>query len=164
LNGTGNFHFTDGALKGRNIAAMMRNIGSAFQQPSANEKTDFSELSGTFTIAGGIVHNSDLSMKSPLLRVTGAGDADLPNTQIHYMLKPEVVGTLQGQGGKDAGGIVVPVRIEGPLNNPSYTPDLQAALQENLKNPQAVKDTLKSVKGNAKDLKSKLKGLLGGGQ
>src|SRR3546814_11682690 len=70
--------FRDGAIKGINIAAMLRNISTAAIDQSFDEAatTDFAELSGTFTIDKGIVTNKDLSMVAPLARMTGAGRSE----------------------------------------------------------------------------------------
>jgi len=141
LAGTGDFHLKDGEYKGRNILAMARGITSAFTQAS-EESTRFSTLSGSYVIKTGIVSNSDLKLISPLLNAGGAGNVDLPNWQVHYVLKPELVATI-------------PIRIDGPPDNPSYRPDLQAAISENLKDP-------KKLRENAKRLfnKNTLQGLL----
>jgi AsmA protein len=150
LAGSGSVAFRDGKLKGVNLAAMLRNPGKGVSG-SDEEGTDFSELSGTFTVARGIVTTNDFKMNSPLLRVTGAGTADLPNWQEHFLLKPMLVASLQGQDGKDAAGIVVPVDVEGTLDHPHYQPDLKAALQDNLntlKDPARLKQGVKNLKEN----------------
>lgn len=127
LNGKGAVTFTDGAIKGINLAEMVRNVGSAFTAGGGSQKTDFAELGGTFTIASGIVTNKDLALKSPLLRVEGAGTVELPPRTVHYRVEPKAVASLQGQGGQsDLGGITVPVIVEGPWENLSFRPDLQA--------------------------------------
>ena len=160
LAGSGSAHFKDGKLKGPNIAAMLRNLTGA---QNSEEGTEFSELSGTFTAARGVITNNDLKMSSPLLRMTGAGTADLPGWQEHFLLKPTLVASLQGQGGKDASGITVPIIVEGPLDHPSYRPDVKAALEENLKDPAKLKENLGNLKDTFKNrdtIQDGLKGLL----
>ena len=101
LNGKGGVKFANGAIVGINLAAMVRNVSTAFLDSSAGEtqKTDFSELSGTFTIANGLLKNDDLSLQSPLLRVNGAGTSDLPARTLDYRVEPKFAATLEGQGG-----------------------------------------------------------------
>lgn len=137
LDGKGAISFTDGAIKGINIAAMVRNVTSAFDASAAGpQQTDFSELAGTFTIAKGILTNDDLALKSPLLRVEGAGKVDLPDRTLDYRVTPKAVASLEGQGGRtDLGGIMVPVIVRGPWDNLSYQPDLGAAIGQQLKDP-----------------------------
>ncbi|HEX9791150.1 MAG TPA: AsmA family protein [Kiloniellales bacterium] len=162
LNGNGAFKFLDGAVRGLNLAAMLRNVGSAFTDKSAREtqKTDFAELSGTFKIDKGIVRNDDMLLRNPLLRVTGAGTADAPKRTVNYRIEPKAVASLEGQGAAgDAKGVAVPVIVEGPWDNVTYRPDLTAMITDIAKDPtkalEGAKDTLKQLQGGAG-------GLLGG--
>ena len=134
LNGTGGLKVTDGAVKGIDIAGTLRNAkaklgtlkGEQTQQADKSQKTDFSELSGTFAIRNGVARNNDLSIKSPLLRVGGEGDINIGEDSLNYLVKASVVGTSKGQGGRDLDdlkGITVPVRLSGPLTSPKYTID-----------------------------------------
>ena len=125
LGGKGAVSFTNGAIRGINLASMLRNVTTAFTDNGGDQKTDFAELGGTFTIASGIVSNQDLALMAPLIRVGGAGTVDLPKRTLNYRVEPKVAATTQGQGGqKDVGGLSVPVIIEGPWSNLSYRPDL----------------------------------------
>jgi AsmA protein len=127
LDGKGAVSFLNGAITGINLAEMVRNVGTAFTAGGGTQKTDFAELGGTFTMTNGIVTNKDLALKSPLLRVEGAGTVELPPRTVHYRVEPKAVASLEGQGGKtDAGGISVPVIVEGPWDNLSFRPDVAA--------------------------------------
>lgn len=168
LGGKGSMRVNDGAVKGVNIANFIRNLkqgGLLFSQ-NTTESTDFTELSATFDIAQGVLSNKDLSMKSPVLRLAGSGTVSLPPRSLNYRLVPTLVGTIEGQGGKDASGLAVPLLITGPWSNPSVTPDVKGILEESLKNPEALKQNLKDIKGTIKQLNSPKdlgKALLGGG-
>jgi AsmA protein len=85
-------------------------------------------------MAKGILTNNDLALKSPLLRIEGKGTVDLPQRSVNYRIDPKVVASLQGQGGSDAAGLVVPVLVSGPWDNLSYRPDLEALVKQNLQN------------------------------
>jgi len=150
LSGNGNFNVKDGVLKGKNLAAMAKNIGSAFDNNN-DRNTAFSECSGTFTMKNGVAANNDLKLESTAIRITGAGTTDLPEWQIHYLLKPLIVVA-------STPGITVPIRIDGSLDNPRYKPDLQAAITENLKDPAQLKENLKALRKNINS--DTLKGLL----
>jgi len=131
LNGDGAFEFRDGAVKGINLGAMIRNVTSAFLSAEADEpqKTDFSELAATFTITNGILSNNDLAMSAPLFRVVGEGTADLPNRTVNYRITPKLVASTEGQGGDQAlKGLAVPIIVTGPWHDLSYAPDLAAAI------------------------------------
>jgi AsmA protein len=157
LNGTANFAFRDGAVKGINVAGLIRNAQARLAgkpvDDSAPQQTDFSELSGSATIRNGLVNNQDLSAKSPLLRVSGKGQVDLPGDTIDYLLTTEVVKSLEGQGGAGSNeltGLPVPVRIKGQLADPGFSVDLKTVMESKLK--QSVQQKLESrLKGKTTD-------------
>ncbi len=145
LNGDGKAAFTEGAIKGINLAAMVRNVANAFLDPKAQEsqKTDFSELGGTYTIQAGIVRNNDLALKSPLLRIEGKGTVNLPQKTLDYRVEPKAVMSTEGQGGQmQASGVMVPVDVKGPWDNLSYRPDLAALIKVD---PSRALDALKGA-------------------
>jgi uncharacterized protein involved in outer membrane biogenesis len=147
LAGAGDFAFKDGKIKGKNFTALAQNIASSFN--GANAETAFSSVTGSCTIAKGIVYNNDLKMESPAFKANGAGQTDLPNWQVHYVLTPLLV----------SGSIAVPIRIEGALDSPSYKPDVQAAITQNLKNPVKIKEGIKDLRKNLLN-KDAINGLL----
>ncbi len=162
LNGKGDIKISDGTIRGINIAQVISNAKSmVIGVDTSSEKTQFSELGGTYIITQGIVKNDDLVMKAPLLRLKGAGTVDLPNRYVKYLLTPTVVATLQGQGGKDKTGLDIPVMVEGNFEKLKFTPDLASVANDALKNPEKIKDTVKSIKESVKkpdELKNLLKG------
>ena len=125
LNGKGKLSIHDGSIKGFDIAGTLRNLTS-FQQATGPKKTDFSTLSGSFTITNGVVDNRDLFMASPLFRLTGHGKVDLVAKQLDYHAKPKLVGTLIGQGDTLAvrKGLAIPVSIRGSFDNPKILPEI----------------------------------------
>ncbi|MEQ1775320.1 MAG: AsmA family protein [Burkholderiales bacterium] len=161
LNGGASVNLRDGAIKGIDVAGTIRNAkaklgslkGQQTQAADKNQKTDFSELTGTFAIRNGVASNNDLSMKSPLLRVGGAGDINIGEDSLNYLVKATLVGSLKGQDGREASdlkGFTVPVRATGPLTAPSFGLDYSAMLTDNVKQQAEEK------------IKGKLEGLLGG--
>lgn len=151
LNGTGRITVTDGAIIGYNLAAAVRNVstGSLDMTYDKSEKTDFAELSGSFTAKDGLVHNPDLAMNAPLLRVTGSGDIALPPRTLDYRAVPKVVASLTGQGGGDDRGISVPILIRGSWDDPSIQPDMEGLVRGVLESPgdaaRGVSDTIRNV-------------------
>ncbi len=152
LDGTAALRLADGALKGIDIGGAIRSAqarlgalkGEQTQQSDARQKTDFSELTATFRIAGGVARNNDLSMKSPLLRVGGEGEVNIGADTVNYLVKASIVGSSKGQGGRETEelrGVTVPVRISGPLAAPSYKLDFGAMITDSAK--QKVGDAVK---------------------
>ncbi|MDD5757520.1 MAG: AsmA family protein [Desulfobulbaceae bacterium] len=155
MNGTMSLNLADGAIQGINIAKQIRDAqnilgmsGANNQTQSANsaEKTDFTELKATFAINKGVAHNDDLSLKSPLLRLSGAGDIDIAHDSMDYLAKATLAATLKGQGGRDdLNGIPVPVRVKGPFSALKYTLDFAAIGGETVKQKaDAVKEQVKT--------------------
>jgi AsmA protein len=171
LDGSASLHLTDGALKGINIAATIRDAkaklgtlrGESTQAASATQKTDFTELKASFAIRNGVAHNSDLELKSPLLRLGGAGDINIGADSIDYLAKATLVATAAGQGGKDLSalrGITIPVRITGPFSSLSYKLDFNALASGLVQ--QKIEQEKENVKSKLQDqLKNQLKGLFG---
>lgn len=170
LTGNGRFLFEDGAYKGVNIAKLIRTAtggGSDAQTGDTEERTDFTEMSGSFTARNGRISNSDLSAKSPLLRIAGKGYVDLAANNLDYLLTTTLVGSLEGQGGNAADqlkGVPIPVRIKGALDKPGYKVDLEAML--NAKAKQRLEEEKQKLRGKVEEkvqdaLGDKLKGLFG---
>jgi len=171
LNGTAALQLQDGAIKGINLAKKIRDAQDMFgkkattQTEAVNkaEKTDFSELKANFKVSNGVAHNEDLLMKSPLLRLSGAGDIDIGNDSINYLARVTLAKTLQGQGGNDqVGGLTVPVRLSGPFTHLKYKLEFGAMVSDAAKQKiEAKKEEINAgIKTEAKEqLKNKLKGL-----
>jgi AsmA protein len=181
LNGAAKLELHDGSLRGINIAQSIRTAKARLDElrggrPAQNgtgssvEKTDFSELAGSFRIANGIAHNEDLAAKSPLLRLGGEGDIDLAGARLDYLVKASVVSTLQGQGGAELQslkGVTVPVKLSGPFNAIGWNIDFASMAGQLAKQKvDEKKEELKSKAQQALDeqknkLQEQLKGLLG---
>ena len=164
MDGNMSLNLADGAIKGINITKKLRDaqgmLGKAqTQSANQNEKTDFSELKASFRVNKGVAHNEDLSLKSPLLRLTGNGDINIGNDSMNYLAKATLAKTLEGQGGRDSvGGITVPVRVSGPFSDLKYTLDFGAMVNEAAK--QKVEAKKEEIKTKVQDkLKDSLKGL-----
>ncbi len=180
LGGTAKLNLKDGAIKGIDIAAILRKAKSALsggqpmQAAAQTEKTDFSELSASFTIKNGVAHNEDLDMKAPLFRVSGRGDIDIAAGTLDYTTKAAVVASTKGQGGDELGqlaGLTVPVHLTGPFDAMKYQVDYGAVAGQLAKSKagEKLKEQLKerlggsnpSGQGGQGSNLDKLKGLFG---
>jgi AsmA protein len=174
LGGTAAVSLKDGAIKGINLAQSLRDLkgklGAApgkredsTQQARTGDKTDFSELTASLKIANGIAHNEDLAMKSPFLRLAGAGDIDIGGGQMNYVAKASVVASSAGQGGQGLDqlkGLTVPVRVSGPFESLSYKLELGSLVSDVAK--AKVEEKKQEVKAKVEEkVKDKLKGLFG---
>ncbi|HYM02148.1 MAG TPA: AsmA family protein [Stellaceae bacterium] len=152
LNGKGDLNLTNGVIKGMNLVSMVKNVTSAFDSSSASsQETNFTSLSGTYTITNGILRNTDLALKSADIPMTGAGTVDLPKRSVDYKVTPKV-----------AGLIAVPVIIKGPWDSLSYQPDLAGMVGDPGKLIEGgAKGVGNAVKGAPGAVDSVVKGLLG---
>jgi len=150
LNGSANLEFLNGAVRGVNVAKMMRNLGTGIVegwQGGAAEKTDFASLGASFKVAQGKAKTQDLHLVGPLVRMSGAGTVDIPAKRLSFRVEPQLVASLQGQGGeKDLSGLGVPVMIEGPWSKPKIYPDIKGILQNPAQAYERYKDFTKGVK------------------
>lgn len=146
LNGKGQAVFSNGAVKGIDLAGMIRNVTSAFgqtQQGAEKSRTDFSELNAPFSVTDGVINTPGTSLVSPLLRVLATGKANLVDESLDLRVEPKVVDTLKGQGDvKERSGITVPVLVKGTFSSPSFQPDLKGMLEKGLR-----EGTLPGIKG-----------------
>ncbi|USG61874.1 AsmA family protein [Sneathiella marina] len=161
LNGEGQILFEDGSISGINLAAMARNVATAFTDSGEAQKTDFAELSGTFDIKNGILTNNDLTMFNPFIRLSGEGTVELPPKTLNYRIEPKLVATTEGQGGTEKSGLAIPINVSGSWDNLKFAPDLKGVLK-NVTNPDGVKDLLDGAKGSGDGLKDALKGAKSG--
>lgn len=185
LNGSARLALRDGAIRGVNIAQAVREAKARIGQLRGDEKpqsgtasnaqkTDFSELTGSFRIVNGVAHNEDLSIKSPLMRVAGSGDIHLAENRLDYLARTTIVSTLQGQGGPELQalkGLTVPVRLSGPFNAIGWRVDLAGMASELAKQKlderkEEVREEVRKSLDEQKEkirgrLQEQLKGLLG---
>ena len=145
LDGKGQFVFTDGAVKGIDLAGMARNVKGAFGLAKEGEqkpKTDFSELNAPFTVTKGLVDTTGTTMNSPLLRILATGKANLVNESLDLRVETKLVGSLKGQGDtKEREGITVPILVTGTFSSPSFAPDMKGVLEK------TIQDRLLAPKG-----------------
>ena len=170
LKGTGNIAFVDGAIEGINIPKMIRSLQKGQFEDwnrNSNEKTDFSELTASFKMNRGVADTKDINFIAPLVRAQGKGSVDLNKSWVDYRLKPKIVGDLEGQGTKrrDLGGLAIPVRLQGPIDDPKISLDLD--INDIVKNPEkvvkSVNNAIKAIKKKKKvDFESLIQGVLGG--
>ncbi|WP_024511759.1 AsmA family protein [Bradyrhizobium sp. ARR65] len=167
LSGTVFADFQDGAIRGLNVAQMIRNLTtnplSGWQQEK-EQSTDLTQLSASFRIDRGQATTSDLNLVGPLVRVTGGGTVDLATKTLGLRVEPKLVMTTQGQGRtSDPVSFGIPVAIEGPWAEPRIYPDIAGMLD----NPDAAYAKLREMGeglfGPNGGLSGLLNGLTGGG-
>jgi AsmA protein len=145
LDGTVFTVFQDGAIRGVNVAQMIRSLTSGTLsgwQEDNQQTTDLTQLSASFRIEKGKASSTDLNLVGPLVRVTGSGTIDLAEKSLALRTEPKLVMTTQGQGRtSDPVGLGIPVVIDGPWASPRIYPDMAGILD----NPDAAYAKLKDM-------------------
>ena len=156
----------NGAIKGVNIKNILdqsqgaidklRGKTSTESTASAEDETQFAEMTATLLLNNDIVTNNDLTVKAPVFRINGKGKVDTKQQTVDYLTSVVVVNTNQGQGGEDREnlkGLTIPVRFTGPLTEPKPTIDYKALLKANTGKLAAAKKEELKAKAKEKVLK-----------
>jgi AsmA protein len=145
LSGSAFLIFQDGAIRGINVAQMIRSLTSnplSGWQESQDLTTDLTQLSASFQVDRGQATTADLNLVGPLVKVTGAGTIDLGNKALALRVEPKLVMTTEGQGRtSDPVGLGIPVVIDGSWAQPRFYPDMAGILD----NPDAAYTRLKQM-------------------
>ena len=145
LAGTVTANFQDGAIRGLNVAQMIRSLASSTLsgwQENPEQTTDLTQLSASFRIDKGQATTADLNLVGPLVKMTGSGTIDLGTQMLALRVEPKLVMTTEGQGrAADPVGFGIPVVIDGPWTAPRIYPDMAGILD----NPDAAYAKLKEL-------------------
>ncbi len=118
LGGKGSLTIGNGKIRGVNLGMVARTIQTALSGAPTGDSasTDFSQISGTYTIANGVLTNRDFRLTGPALNATGAGTIDIGNQTIDF--------TIQPRANVGVANVGIPFRVSGPWSSPRYLPDL----------------------------------------
>ncbi|WP_456622340.1 MULTISPECIES: AsmA family protein [unclassified Bradyrhizobium] len=149
MQGTAFVNFQDGAIRGINVAQMIRSLTTGTlsgwqenQNPSQEQSTDLSQLSASFRVDKGQAVTTDLNLIGPLVRVTGAGTIALDTKMMGFRVEPKLVMTTEGQGRtSEPVGFGIPVMIQGSWSQPRIYPDMAGMLD----NPDAAYAKLRDM-------------------
>jgi AsmA protein len=133
LSGDMAMSMLNGAIVGIDVADTIGAVKTALgkqdevvEASDDSQKTEFAELSMTGKFDQGVLSSDDLTMSSPLLRATGAGNLDLVGESIDYVLKPVLLDEQAGLG--KLSGVPIPIKLSGNLYEPKISVDIVAAL------------------------------------
>lgn len=117
LSGDGSVQIGRGTIQGIDLDRLMRS------GDTSGGTTVFDSLGGTWTIASGVLSNSDLLLQLKNYQASGAGTVGLGTQTIDYTFTPVALRANSGQG------VSIPVRFTGPWSDISIRPDVEAALK-----------------------------------
>ena len=160
LKGQGDLELGKGELRGLDVAGMLQTLDPGYV--GEGQKTIFEGLAGTFTIAEGVLTNSDLKLVAPYVTASGSGEIGLGERTLDYRLRPTALAAADGTG-----GVMVPLLITGPWAKPRFRLDLESIAREKMEaEAKAVAERLeveaKAAEAAAKaELEQRLKEELG---
>jgi len=138
LNGRLDAAVKDGALEGIDIGYQLDRAEALLrgrtQTTQDTHRTPFAALSLTAEIVDGVARTHDLTLNSPVLKVTGQGSVTLATQSLDVALLAD---TLRMAGNTP---IKIPLEVTGSAANPKIRPDLDALVKGQL--GQKVKDLL----------------------
>ncbi|MDI1230981.1 MAG: AsmA family protein [Methylobacter sp.] len=135
LNGRLNFLVKDSVIKGFNLQHIIDSgkaliKGSALPTDHKNDQTLFSDMSGTATIANGIIQNNDLVAKSSKLQVDGKGNINLISEALDYKIDAKLLNTDATAAEPEQIKGAATIHIAGTLSKPSYSIDIASLLTD----------------------------------
>jgi AsmA protein len=141
LNGHFDANLADGALDGVDLGyeiglaqALLKHTAEP-PTPSNPRRTKFDAFKLSAEITNGVAKTSDLTISSPVLRVTGQGSANLVNKAIDLQMLASV---LKSPGASVAD---IPLKITGTYVDPKVRPDAESLAKSEIK--RKLQDVLK---------------------
>ena len=140
LNGHFDANLSEGAIEGVDLGyeiALAQALVKHQAQPTRSNppRTRFDACKLSAEITAGVAKTSDLTLSTPVLRVTGQGSANLVNKSIDFQMLASV---LKAPGAVAAD---IPLKITGTYVDPTVRPDVEALAKGQLK--QKLQDVLK---------------------
>jgi AsmA protein len=149
LSGDGSLSLGKGEIRGLDIGGMLRTLDAGYV--GEGQSTIFDGIAGTFSIADGVLSNSDLKLVAPYVTATGIGEVGIGTRTLDYRLRPTA---LAGEDG--TGGVMVPLLITGTWAAPKFRLDLESIAREKMEaEAKAAEERAKA------ELEAKLKEELG---
>jgi AsmA protein len=125
LEGEGKLALGKGELRGFDLLGMLRTLDPGYV--GEGQKTIFDGVTGSFTMARGVLANDDLALTAPYVTATGKGTVGLGAQVIDYRIVPTALTQSDGTG-----GVRVPLQITGPWSAPRFALDLRALADQEL--------------------------------
>jgi len=144
LSGSMSMELLDGTWEGTDIWYELRRARALYKQEPAPEpelpaRTRFSNVKVTGPVTNGVFRNDDLLAELPFMQLTGKGSVDFVAAEVDYRMtarileRPEFVEGATEEELEEFTEAIIPLKITGPLADPSITPDVEEMLKEEVK-------------------------------
>ena len=130
LNGDIDFEFRDGRIYGLDVTNVYQQVLKIAGSSSVGEPvTDFSRLGFQARITDGVLQTNAFDLASDVLRVRGAGTINLAEGTLDFDLNPTLLQSPEGASSLSRlEGVEIPLKITGPMTDPSVRFDAAGAL------------------------------------
>ncbi len=122
LRGEGRLALGAGELLGFDLAGMLRNLDMSYM--GEGRRTVYQSVTGSFTMAEGVLRNEDLRLEATSFSVTGRGQVGLGARNLDYRIVPAAL--------RNEDSLRVPLMITGPWDAPRFRLDMEALAREQL--------------------------------
>jgi uncharacterized protein involved in outer membrane biogenesis len=140
LQGNGNLMARDGELTNLNLVnKLQRAAGLIGLSPNERRQaTTFNSLEASFVIADGLAEFRQIDLTNPQAEMSGNGTMTLAQPRLNIAMKVVLSAQASARAGKgrtvsvlkdSQGRVVVPLKITGPVENPSVDLDSSKVLQ-----------------------------------
>ena len=145
LNGQVSTKLNDGAIKGLNVAQLVRSKDSLLQAVTSGQlqgldfasalspeaKTDFSSFDTVLSVKNGVANVDLMKLISTVLGIDGTGNINLGGQTLDLRLATSIDKKGEGSGSVvQLNGIPVPIRLSGSWTKPKVTPDLSGVTNQ----------------------------------
>ena len=145
LNGELSTKLNEGAIKGLNVAQLVRSKDSLLQALSSGQlqsldfasalspeaETDFSSFDTVLSVKNGVANVDLMKLLSPVLSIDGTGNINLGGQTLDLRLATSIDKKGEGSGSVvQLNGIPVPIRLSGSWTKPKVTPDLSGVTNQ----------------------------------
>ncbi len=143
LSGNGKLVAKDGRLTNVDLISKIQLLTGLIGLPKEESSgaTTFKTLEAEFGLGGGIAEIQRLFLSSPLMEATGSGKMSLPSPSLDVGIEVALAPELSARAGsgkaitffKDSQGrIVVPLKIRGPIREPSVSLDSSKLIKKGI--------------------------------
>jgi AsmA protein len=144
LNGSMSMELLDGTWEGTDVWYELRRARALYKKEPAPEpelppRTRFSSVRASGPVTDGVFRNDDLLAELPFMRLTGKGNVDFAAAKIDYRMsarileRPEFIEGASDTELDEFTEAVIPLKITGPIADPSIAPDIQQMLKQEAK-------------------------------
>jgi AsmA protein len=129
LDGGMNLTFTEGALRGVDLAGVAVTIRKAFEGKMVGDsaRTPFRTFAASFTLADGVAATKDLRIRAADAEITAMGLIDIGAQRLDMRITPKSESLLSKIKLIPGAALAAPFRVVGPWAKPEYRLDLGGA-------------------------------------